>query len=71
MKIALCICPQWSNGTPSYALGSLKSHIDNPNVQVKQLRHIKNFNKKELFKKYTKLKEKQNENFEVEFPVIF
>ena len=36
MKIALCICPQWSNGTPSYALGSLKSHIDNPNVQVKQ-----------------------------------
>jgi len=36
MKLALCICPQWSDFTPSFALGSLKSHIDNPNVQVKQ-----------------------------------
>lgn len=41
------------------------------NVQVNQLRHIKNFNKKELFKKYSKLKENLSQNFEVEFPVIF
>jgi len=36
MKIALVICPQWSDMTPSFALGSLKSNIDNPNVEVKQ-----------------------------------
>ena len=35
MKLALCICPQWSDFTPSFALGSLKSHVDNRNVQVK------------------------------------
>ncbi len=36
MKLALVICPQWSDITPSFALGSLMSHIDNPNVKVKQ-----------------------------------
>ena len=36
MKIALCICPQWSIESPSYALGVLKSEINNPNVEVKQ-----------------------------------
>ena len=35
-KIALVICPQWSIETPSYALGNLKSHINSPNVEVKQ-----------------------------------
>ena len=36
MKLALCICPQWSIETPSFAIGSLKSHIKNNNVVVKQ-----------------------------------
>ena len=36
MKIALCICPQWSVLTPSFAIGSLKSHIKNKNVEVEQ-----------------------------------
>ena len=36
MRIALCICPQWSIESPSYALGVLKSEINNPNVEVKQ-----------------------------------
>ena len=36
MKLALCICPQWSIETPSFAIGSLKSHIKNNNVIVKQ-----------------------------------
>jgi radical SAM superfamily enzyme YgiQ (UPF0313 family) len=36
MKLALCICPQWSIETPSFAIGSLKSHIDNKNTIVKQ-----------------------------------
>ena len=36
MKIALCICPQWSIESPSYALGVLKSEINNPKVEVKQ-----------------------------------
>ena len=36
MKLALCICPQWSVQTPLYALGSLKSHINNKNVEVEQ-----------------------------------
>ena len=36
MKLALVICPQWSDITPSFALGSLTSHIDNSNVEVKQ-----------------------------------
>ena len=36
IKLALVICPQWSIQTPSFALGSLKSHIDIPNVEVKQ-----------------------------------
>ena len=35
-KIALVICPQWSIETPSYALGNLKSHINSPDVEVKQ-----------------------------------
>lgn len=34
--IALVICPQWSIETPSYALGNLKSHINSPDVEVKQ-----------------------------------
>ena len=36
MKLQLCICPQWSIETPSFAIGSLKSHIKNNNVVVKQ-----------------------------------
>ena len=36
MKLALCICPQWSIETPSFAIGSLKSHISNKNTIVKQ-----------------------------------
>jgi len=36
MKLALCICPQWSVQTPSFAIGSLKSHINNKDVVVKQ-----------------------------------
>ena len=36
MKLALCICPQWSIESPSYALGVLKSEINNPNVEIKQ-----------------------------------
>ena len=36
MRIALCICPQWSVQTPSFAIGSLKSHIKNKDVEVEQ-----------------------------------
>ena len=36
MKLALCICPQWSVQTPSFAIGSLKSHIKNKDVEVEQ-----------------------------------
>ena len=36
MKIALCICPQWSIETPSFIIGSLKSHIKNKDVEVEQ-----------------------------------
>ena len=36
MKLALVICPQWSIETPSFAIGSLKSHIKNKNTIVKQ-----------------------------------
>ena len=34
MRIALCICPQWSVQTPSFAIGSLKSHIKNKDVEL-------------------------------------
>ena len=27
LKIALCICPQWSISTPSFALGSLNTAL--------------------------------------------
>ena len=37
MKLALCICPQWSVETPSFAIGSLKSHINNKDVEVEQV----------------------------------
>ena len=37
MKLALCICPQWSVQTPSFAIGSLKSHINNKDVVVEQI----------------------------------
>ena len=37
MRIALCICPQWSVQTPSFAIGSLKSHINNKDVVVEQI----------------------------------
>ena len=37
MKIALCICPQWSIESPSYALGSLKSHIKNKMLKLNNL----------------------------------
>ena len=36
MRLALCICPQWSVLTPSFAIGSLKSHIKNKDVEVEQ-----------------------------------
>ena len=36
MRLALCICPQWSVQTPSFAIGSLKSHIKNKDVKVEQ-----------------------------------
>ena len=36
-KIALVICPQWSVETPSFAIGSLKSHIKNKDVEVEQV----------------------------------
>ena len=36
MRLALVICPQWSIETPSFAIGSLKSHIKNKNTIVKQ-----------------------------------
>ena len=36
MKLALCICPQWSVETPSFAIGSLKSHIKHKDVEVEQ-----------------------------------
>ena len=35
-RIALVVCPQWSIETPSFALGSLKSHINKPNIEIKQ-----------------------------------
>jgi radical SAM superfamily enzyme YgiQ (UPF0313 family) len=35
-KIALVICPQWSIETPSFAIGSLKSHINKSNIEIKQ-----------------------------------
>ena len=37
MKLALCICPQWSVETPSFAIGSLKSHIKHKDVEVEQV----------------------------------
>ena len=37
MRLALCICPQWSVQTPSFAIGSLKSHINNKDVVVDQI----------------------------------
>ena len=37
MRLALCICPQWSVQTPSFAIGSLKSHINNKDVEVDQV----------------------------------
>ena len=37
MKLALCICPQWSVQTPSFAIGSLKSHIKHKDVEVEQV----------------------------------
>ena len=37
MRLALCICPQWSVQTPSFAIGSLKSHINNEDVEVDQV----------------------------------
>jgi hypothetical protein len=37
MKLALCICPQWSVETPSFAIGSLKSHSKHKDVEVEQV----------------------------------
>ena len=36
-KLALVICPQWSVETPSFAIGSLKSHIKHKDVEVEQV----------------------------------
>ncbi len=40
-------------------------------VHVNQLRHFKNYNRKDLYKRYSELKKKQEENREVEFAVVF
>ena len=59
LKIALCICPQWSISTPSFALGSLNTALKeagfNPtqyDINMMSSLYLKN-NHKEYFKKWT------------------
>ena len=37
MKIALCLCPQWSLTTPSFALGSLSQVLESQGHSVEQI----------------------------------
>ena len=37
MKIALCLCPQWSLITPSFALGSLSAALEQDGHETEQI----------------------------------
>ena len=37
MKIALCLCPQWSLITPSFALGSLSAALEHDGHETEQI----------------------------------
>ena len=59
LKIALCICPQWSIATPSFALGSLNTALTEAgfnstqyDINMMSSLYLKN-NHKEYFKKWT------------------
>ena len=59
LKIALCICPQWSISTPSFALGSLNTALTEAgfnstqyDINMMSSLYLKN-NHREYFKKWT------------------
>ena len=37
MRIALCLCPQWSLTTPSFALGSLSKVLESQGHETEQI----------------------------------